>query len=119
MFEIVPSVLFISMAVVIIATVRTITDYLLRRQLIRSGISAEQMQSMLAPPLPGADRVTALKWGIVFVAVGLALVLIEFLPFRSTDPVVYGLVLISAGAGFLTYVQVTRPRPATRSPTAP
>ncbi len=34
---------------------------------------------------------------------GLALILIQFLPYRSDEPIVLGLILVFAAAGFLGY----------------
>ena len=39
---------------------------------------------------------------------GLALILIQFLPFRSGDPIMLGVILVFVAAGLLTYYATAR-----------
>ena len=47
-------------------------------------------------------------------AVGLGLIVIQFLPFRSDEPIALGVILVFAAAGLLTYyARARRPAPPT------
>lgn len=105
--EMIPIVLFISLAFVIVTVARISSDWLTRRQIIRSGVSAEQAQSILATAAKDPDRPGALKWGLVSVGVGAALIVLQFLPYRTEDPIALGMVLLAGGAGLLAYFRVT------------
>lgn len=45
----------------------------------------------------------ALKWGLVTVGIGLALIVVQVLPYEFDEPIAYGLMFIFAGAGLLIY----------------
>ncbi len=99
-------VLFISIAVMMLGIARTIADTLIRRRLIDAG-NAGDISRLLAAP--AEDRVSgALKWGIVAVATGAALVLIQVLPYDRDEPIVLGIVLLFVGVGLLVYHTMAR-----------
>jgi hypothetical protein len=55
------------------------------------------------------DRVGgALKWGIVAVATGAALVLIQMLPYERDEPIILGIILLFVGIGLLVYYSMAR-----------
>ena len=99
-------VLFISIAVTVLGLARTIADTLIRRRLINAG-NAGDISRMLAAS--AEDRVGgALKWGIVAVATGAALVLIQMLPYERDEPIVLGIALLFVGIGLLVYYVLAR-----------
>ena len=99
-------VLFISIALMVLGIARTIADTLIRRRLIDAG-NAGDISRMLAAT--AEDRVSgALKWGIVAVATGAALVLIQVLPYDRDEPIVLGIVLLFVGIGLLVYYVLAR-----------
>jgi hypothetical protein len=99
-------VLFISIAVMVLGIARTIADTLIRRRLIDAG-NAGDISRMLAAS--AEDRVSgALKWGIVAVATGAALVLIQMLPYERDEPIVLGILLLFVGIGLLVYHAMAR-----------
>lgn len=106
-FDFVPIVLFLSLAWVIVAVTRAISDTLVRRRLIEAGASAEMAEAINSrqrdPGLYGA-----LKWGLVIAALGLALILTQFLPYGKNDPITFGLVLLFGAGGLLLYYAIVR-----------
>ena len=50
----------------------------------------------------------SLKWGLLIGAVGLALIVVQFLPYRSDEPIALGVILVFAAAGFLAHYTATR-----------
>lgn len=99
-------VLFVSIAVILLGIARIIADARIRRRLIDAG-NAGDISRMLAAS--AEDRVGgALKWGIVAVATGAALVLIQMLPYERDEPIVLGIVLLFVGIGLLVYYAMAR-----------
>ena len=99
----VPIVLFLAGAWMVVSVARIVADAALRRQALAAGLSPEQTHAALSSTAERPDHQGALKWGMVTVAVGAALILVQYLPYRGDDPIVYGIVLAFGGAGLLTY----------------
>ncbi len=104
---IVPIAFFVTTAAVILGLARIISDGRTRRRLIESGGSAE-VSHALAERQDEHGLFSALRWGIVAVAVGLAFVIVQFLPYQSDDPIMFGVVLLFLGAGLLAYYVMAR-----------
>lgn len=108
----VPIALFLSLAFVTVAVTRIVADNRTRRKLIEAGATPEQVQAIVtAPNRWDAGRADALKWGLVVGSVGLALIVVQFIPFRPEEPVSIGLILLFGAGGLLAYYGATR-RPA-------
>src|SRR5206468_7075542 len=90
----VPLAFFVAVAFTLVGITTVISDGRTRRPLIQSGAAPEVARAMGAAPKDEMGLFGALKWGIVVGAVGLALILIEFLPFRSDEPIVLGVILV-------------------------
>ncbi|HEX6644720.1 MAG TPA: hypothetical protein VF037_08580 [Gemmatimonadales bacterium] len=103
---IVPVVMFVAIAMMFLGLARIIADALIRRRLIAAG-NAGDISRMLAAS--AGDRVSgALKWGIVAVAAGAALVVIQLLPYDRDEPIVLGILLLFVGLGLLVYYGLAR-----------
>ena len=74
--------------------------------------AATTVKRNVAGPLHSSLRfrrpTRTLKWGIVLGAVGLGLILVQFLPYRSGEPIVLGVILVFAAAGLLAYYASVR-----------
>jgi hypothetical protein len=103
----IPIAFFVSVTMVILGVARIISDGRTRRRLIESGGSAEVSRA-LAAHQDEHGLFGALKWGIVAIATGLAFVIVQFLPYRDDDPIMFGIVLLFLGAGLLTYYVAAR-----------
>lgn len=106
--ELIPIIAVLAFAYIIVSLARIVADGFTRRQILRRGLSPEQTSAILAAPSTRPDRDGALKWGLVTAAVGVALIVVQFLPYTDQDPITYGLVLLFAGGGLLMYVAATR-----------
>ncbi|HEX6091527.1 MAG TPA: DUF6249 domain-containing protein, partial [Gemmatimonadales bacterium] len=103
---IVPIVMFIALAMLILGVARVISDTIIRRRLIAAGNSGDIARMLAAS---AEDRVGgALKWGIVAVAAGAALVIIQLLPYERDEPIVLGIILLFIGIGLLVYYSMAR-----------
>lgn len=85
----------------LVAVVRLVTTTHLRRHLVERGLSAHEIQAILREP--AAIGHGSLRSGLVLLAAGSAMIVLQYLPYDSRDPFVYGLVIAAAGVGFLLH----------------
>lgn len=79
-----------------------------RRKIAARDLSADQIEALLRRRV---DPDSILKWGLLAVSIGLALVLIQLLsPDLRDEPIVIGLVLIFAGGALFLYRSIVRRR---------
>ncbi|MBA2626504.1 MAG: hypothetical protein H0U85_00675 [Gemmatimonadales bacterium] len=105
---VIPIAAFVSAVVVILGVTKAIMDGLTRRRLILAGLTAEVARAITPAIRDDIGIYSALKWGMVAMTAGLALVIIQFLPYDGNSPMVAGVVLLFVGAGLLGYWAVTR-----------
>ena len=86
----------------ILGIVKIIADNLTRRRFLTSHLSDEAARELLAS-MRANGREDALKWGVVLMFMGTALILIDVLPITFADPVAYGLILLFGGVGLIVY----------------
>lgn len=100
---IVPVALFLSMTVTFIAIVRIVSEGRTRRRLLETGASPELARIVASGSATDHGVHASLQWGLVTGAVGIALVVIQYLPFQPGDPISYGILLLFASAGLIGY----------------
>ncbi len=100
---VVPIAFLLSVAFILVGITKVFSDGRTRRRLIEAGASPELARAIVAAPKDDPGLYSALRWGMLTGAVGLALILIQFLPFRSEEPIVLGVILVFAAAGLLGY----------------
>jgi hypothetical protein len=103
---IVPLALFISIAYAIVGVTRSVVDGRTRRRLLESNVTPDLAARIVAAPR--AERSSSLEWGLVLGAVGLALIIIQYLPYDEDDPMVMGLLLVAAALGLLANHVISR-----------
>ena len=98
---VVPVAFFLAISYILVGVTRAIADGRTRRRLIEAGANPELARTLVPAPSadPGADT---LKWGLMLGALGVGLVVVQFLPFDRDQPIVLGIILIFASAGLLT-----------------
>src|SRR2546422_6415326 len=99
----VPIAFILGLAFVLVGVRRVISDGRPRRRLIEAGATPELARAVPAVPNDDLGLSGTLRWGLVTGAVGLGLIVIQFLPFRSDEPIALGVILVFAAAGLLTY----------------
>lgn len=104
----VPIVLFLTLAFAVVGVTKVISDGRTRRRLIDAGATPELVAAIATPPREDLGLYGALKWGLVVGAVGVALIIVQFLPYRPDDPIAFGLVLLFGAAGLLAYYAAAR-----------
>lgn len=89
------------LAYAIYSLIKTISDNRIRRILIEKG-DLDKAPSLFQYPQE-TKRNSSLRLGIVSTAVGLAIVVGQFLPPEINDMAMMGLIFLFAGIGFITY----------------
>jgi hypothetical protein len=100
---VVPIALFVALGFIIIGVTRIVSEGRTRRRLIEAGATPELASAITAAPQGDAGLRAALQWGLVIGAVGIALIIIQFLPYGPDEPISLGIVLVFAAAGLLAY----------------
>jgi hypothetical protein len=104
---VVPVAFFAFLAVTVVGVTRAVSDGMTRRRLVQSNASAEVVRAVLARDAEAARR-DALKYGLLVAAVGVELVVVQFLPYGANQAITYGVVLLFAAAGLLGYYAIGR-----------
>lgn len=108
MDELVPVALFVCIAFITVGVTRIVSDGRTRRKLIEAGATQELAAAVAQATRDHSSADDSLKWGMVIGAVGLALIVLQFLPYTVEDPISLGLVLVSGAAGLLGHHAITR-----------
>lgn len=81
---------------------KVITDYILKKKMIEKGYVNEDTQAIFKTHA-SENRYGSLKWGLLALFGGVALILIDYLDVRSNSPTPYGVLSIALSLGFLVY----------------
>lgn len=90
----------------IVWIVKIISDNRIRRKLVDQRVSDEMARAIMQKgATPSAFG--ALKWGLVILGIGGALIIGHILTIDMDDPIGLGFVFLAAGAGLVTYYFMT------------
>lgn len=92
----------------IVWIVKIISDNRIRRKVLDQRVSDELAEAILKRNAAAPSTLGALKWGLVVLAVGGALVLIELLTIDVDEPLAYGLLFLAAGGGLIAYYLIAQ-----------
>ena len=104
----VPFALFVCLSVVLIGVTKVVSDNRTRRRLIETQATPELASAIMSQPVRDPGLWEALRWGMVLGSVGLALVVVQFLPYRMDQPIVTGVILLFGAGGLLAYYAAAR-----------
>lgn len=76
--------------------------------MIEANTTPDLARVVTAAPERDPGLYGALKWALVLGAVGLALVVVQFLPYRPDEPIAFGVVLLFGAGGLLAYYAAAR-----------
>lgn len=96
---------FAGFFVAVVIITKILADNWTKRRLTAAHVSDETIRALYARDRERAV-VGALRWGLVLCGVGVALMIIQFLPYDFTDPIVYGLMVLLAGGGLLAHYAI-------------
>lgn len=81
---------------------KVLTEYILKKKMIDKGYVNEDTQAIFKRHAD-ENKYSALKWGLIILFGGLALILLEFIPTSPESPLPYGLLAFFTSFGFLLY----------------
>lgn len=87
--------------------IRIYTNYILKKNMIEKGFVNEEAQALFREQKTSSS-LGSLKWGILMITVGIALVVSDFLPFSYDSTAKYGIIAAFVGIGFLVYYQIAK-----------
>jgi type IV secretory pathway TrbL component len=83
--------------------VKVMTDYILKKKMIEKGFVNDDTQAIFKQQTGIDNKYSSLKWGLIVLSGGLALVILEFIDVRPDSPLPYGLLAVFISLGFLAY----------------
>ena len=102
MKQLMPFIIIIVFCALIAIFILALYNYRLKKRIIDSGPLDETGLKFLAQ-LSGSGN-EAVKWGLLLLSAGIGFVVLEFVPFSAEDsPAPYGIEMIFIAAGFLLY----------------
>lgn len=87
----------------IVWIVKIVSDNRIRRKVLDQRVSDELAEAILKKDTSRPSALGALKWGLIVLAIGGALVLIEMFSIDVDEPLAYGLLFLAAGGGLVAY----------------
>jgi phosphatidylglycerophosphate synthase len=106
--NLVPLVVPIALFWAITAVAKTIAEMRTRRRLIETNASPELAAAVMTATRGDIAVHDSLKWGLVIGAIGVALIIVQFLPYQSDEPISLGVVLVFGAVGLLGYYAAAR-----------
>jgi hypothetical protein len=86
---------------------KVITDYILKKKMIEKGYVNEDTQSIFKTHT-SENRFSSLKWGIIVLSGGIALILIHSMEVDPETPLPYGIFSVCIAVGFLVYYVIVK-----------
>jgi hypothetical protein len=87
---------------------KVLTDYILKKKMIEKGFVNDDTQAIFKNHSDADNRFGSLKWGLLALFGGIALILMDYLDVRSDSPLPYGILAVALSVGFLTYYFIVR-----------
>lgn len=109
MYDIIAILIPIVIAICVVVGIRLLADTGLRKRLAETQTDADVVESVLEAGKRNQEG-SWLTWGITMCSVGVALLLAGWLNLSAEEPLVYGLILVSAGVGVLISLRMIRQR---------
>jgi len=86
--------------------IKFITDYLLKKKMIDKGYVTEESQALFKKDQEKTNLYSSLKWGLIILFGGLALIIIEYIPYDEASPLPFGVFSVFVAGGFLIYYAI-------------
>lgn len=87
---------------------KLISDTRLRRKAIEAGMSEEKASAAYGGSWGEPSTRAALKWGLVIIALGLGLLLVDLFAISFESPFAYAVLLVATGIALLGYYLIER-----------
>ncbi len=95
----------VAMFVVFAAIVKFIVDSSTRKKLIEKGLVDEKIKHLF-PDRPKGQPITSLKWGLVCIGIGIALLVGRLAPYDLREEITIGAMFVLAGLALVIYYPI-------------
>lgn len=106
--ELVPITLFLAFFGSIAYIAKVIGDTRIRRKVLEARVSAEVADAILHRDWREPSTLSALKWGLVIVALGGGLLFIDLFSITFESPLAYAVLFLATGTALLGYYLIER-----------
>ena len=103
----IPVALFGSFGLTLYYFTKVVTDYILKKKMIEKGYVTDDNQSLFKE-YKSENRYSALKWGLIVFAAGIALIIIDALGVEPDSTLPYGIFAVCVSIGFLAYYYIVK-----------
>ena len=90
-----------------VSLARIVTDHITMRRIMGAHLSDAALRDLLRWT-KDASRRNALKWGLVGIAIGIAMIVVDVLALDADDPAAFGIVIIAGSAALLGFYALAR-----------
>jgi hypothetical protein len=86
---------------------KVLTDYILKKKMIEKGYVNDDTQGIFKK-YSSDNRFASLKWGLLALFGGVALIMMEYMDVRSDSTLPYGILAVALSLGFLVYYVISK-----------
>lgn len=86
---------------------KVLTDYILKKKMIEKGYVNDDTQGIFKK-YSSDNRFASLKWGLLALFGGVALIMMEYMDVRPDSTLPYGILAVALSLGFLVYYVLVR-----------
>lgn len=105
---IIPITLFVATALILYYYLRT--RHQERMQIIEKGVSEEQVKYLLKTQKPKPNPLNSIKYGLLLIAVGLAIFLGTLAPGSEQEEITFGLIFLLPGISLVIFYYIANRR---------
>ncbi len=87
---------------------KVMTDYILRKKMIEKGYVNEESQSIFKEYRKEETRNGSLKWGLIILSAGIALIIIDYMDVHPDQTLPYGIFAVAVSIGYLVYYSIMK-----------
>jgi hypothetical protein len=103
----IPIAIFGSFGLTLYYFTKVLTDYVLKKKMIEKGFINEESQSIFKD-FRSENKYSPLKWGLLIMSAGIALIIIDVLNVEPDTPLPYGIFAVVLSCGFLGYYMIIK-----------
>jgi hypothetical protein len=86
---------------------KVLTDYILKKKMIEKGYVNDDTQGIFKN-YSFDNRFASLKWGLLALFGGVALIMMEYMDVRPDSTLPYGILAVALSLGFLVYYVISK-----------
>jgi hypothetical protein len=87
--------------------IKVLSDNRVKRKLIEKGELNANVEN-LAKIDTRSNPLSAIKWGLVFIGIGTAILISHLFPYSVSDEMIFALMFMFAGIGFIIYYFIAK-----------